>query len=80
MSLTPTQQSTELARLERKAKAARDAQAKADAKLQERDDKAADLADAGLRYQDIASAIGITVDGVTYILRKVRKRRAQTTA
>lgn len=76
MSLTTSQTNAELARLERKTQAARTAQEKADAKLQERDLKAADLADKGVRYQDLAKAMGITVDGVTYVLRKVRARRS----
>ena len=78
MSLTSTQQNAGLARLERKTKAARDAQAKADAKLRERDDYAHELANGGVRYQDLAAAMGITVDGVTYVLRKVRSRLGQS--
>lgn len=76
MSLTPSQINAGLARLERKTTAARDAQTRADAKLTERDDLAADLAEKGIRYVDLASAMDITVDGVTYVLRKVRLRRA----
>lgn len=76
MSLTATQTNAALAKLERKTKAARDAQTKADTKLTERDELAADLAEKGIRYVDLASAMDITVDGVTYVLRKVRLRRA----
>lgn len=74
MSLTTHQQTTRLERLAKKAQAARDAQTKADLKLKERDAYAAELADNGIRYQDLAKAMGITVDGVTYVLRKVRNR------
>ena len=74
--MTPSQTNAELGRLERKSAKARDAQKKADAALQDRDAKAADLADKGVRYQDLAKAMGITVDGVTYVLRKVRRARA----
>lgn len=56
-----------------------DAQAVADEKLNRRDDIAADLADRGVKYADLAEAMGITVDGVTYVLRKVRARRAKAT-
>lgn len=75
MSLTPTQLQSGLARLATKAKAARDAQAKADTRLEERNELAAKLADGGARYQDLANAIGITVDGVTYVLRRARSRK-----
>lgn len=75
MSLTPAQLAGGLTRLAAKAKAARDAQAKADAKLEERNELAAKLADGGARYQDLATAIGITVDGVTYVLRRARARK-----
>lgn len=77
MSLTQSQTNAELNRLARKASQATDAQKKADQKLLERDEKAATLADQGVRYVDLAEAMGITVDGVTYVLRKVRQRRAQ---
>lgn len=77
MSLTQSQTNAELNRLARKTSQATDAQKKADQKLLERDEKAATLADQGVRYVDLAEAMGITVDGVTYVLRKVRQRRAQ---
>lgn len=77
MSLTPSQTNAALAKLERKAAKARADQAKADASLAERDDYSATLADKGVKYADLATAMGITVDGVTYVLRKVRQRRAQ---
>jgi hypothetical protein len=63
-------------RLEKATEAARTAQEKADAALAKRDDLATDLADAGATYQELADAMGITVDGVTYVLRKVRRARA----
>lgn len=63
-------------RLEKAADAATKAQADADAKLAKRDALATDLADAGATYQELAAAMGITVDGVTYVLRKVRRARA----
>lgn len=75
MSLTPAQLQSGLARLTAKSKAARDAQAKADTRLEERNTLAASLADKGVRYQDLANAIGITVDGVTYVLRRARSRK-----
>lgn len=75
MSLTPSQTNAALAKLERKAAKARADQAKADASLAERDDYSATLADQGVKYADLAAAMGITVDGVTYVLRKVRQRR-----
>lgn len=56
-------------------KAAQKAQTEADEKLTRRDQIAADLADQGETYAALAQAMGITVDGVTYVLRKVRKAR-----
>lgn len=76
MSVTPR----DLARLATKTTQATEAQKKAVAKLAERDNLAADLADKGARYQDLADAMGITTDGVTYVLRKIRKGRADTDA
>lgn len=52
------------------------AQKTADEKLARRDTIALELADAGTTYADLAGAMGITPDGVTYVLRKVRSRRA----
>lgn len=75
--LTPSQANHALDRLERRAKAARQAQEKADKALADRDDLAAKLADQGVKYADLAKAMDITVDGVTYVLRKVRLRRSQ---
>jgi hypothetical protein len=63
-------------RLEKATAAARTAQEKADQALAKRDDLATDLADKGATYQELADAMGITVDGVTYVLRKVRRARA----
>ena len=62
--------------LEAAAGAARKAQETADAKLARRDAMAAELADAGTNYRALAAAMGITVDGVTYVLRKVRRAQA----
>lgn len=69
----------EKTRLEKATAAATKAQADADAKLAKRDDIATDLADAGATYQELADAMGITVDGVTYVLRKVRRARQRAT-
>lgn len=74
--MTPTQTNAALAKLERRTAKARTAQEKADAALLDRDELATDLADQGVRYQDLATAMGITPDGVTYVLRKTRARRA----
>lgn len=63
-------------RLEKATEKARTAQDKADAALAYRDDLATDAADDGATYQELADAMGITVDGVTYVLRKVRRARA----
>ena len=63
-------------RLEKATEAARKAQADADAKLEKRDNLATDAADDGATYQELAECMGITVDGVTYVLRKVRRARA----
>lgn len=63
------------AALKRKTDAAKNAQAKADQALASRDDLATDLADKGVTYGALAEAMGITVDGVTYVLRKVRRAR-----
>lgn len=65
----------ETKRLEKATEAAKKAQVDADARLAKRDDLATDLADAGATYQELADAMGITVDGVTYVLRKVRRQR-----
>lgn len=73
--MNPTQTNAALAKLERHTAKAKTAQEKADQALQTRDDLATDLADQGVRYQDLATAMGITPDGVTYVLRKVRRRR-----
>lgn len=48
---------------------------KAEESLAKRDDLAADLADKGASYADLAEVLGITQDGVTYVLRKVRRAR-----
>lgn len=66
----------ETKRLEKATEQARTAQEKADAALAKRDDLATDLADQGATYAELATAMGITVDGVTYVLRKVRRARA----
>lgn len=66
-----------LKRLAEASAMARQVQAEADARLAKRDEMAADLADQGVKYADLAQAMGITPDGVTYVLRKVRQRRAQ---
>lgn len=66
-----------LKRLQEESAMARQVQAEADSRLAKRDETAADLADQGVKYADLAKAMGITPDGVTYVLRKVRKRRAQ---
>ena len=76
--LTPAQQTAALTRLAGRTTKAAEAQKKADAALQARDELATDLADAGVRYQDLAEAMDITPDGVTYVLRKVRQRRFPT--
>jgi hypothetical protein len=73
--LTPSQTQAALAKLERRTEDAKKAQALADAKLAERDELATTLADRGVKYADLAAAMGITVDGVTYVLRKVRRAR-----
>lgn len=75
MSLTPAKTSAALTRLAGKTTKAKTAQEKAERALTERDELATDLADQGVRYQDLAEAMGITQDGVTYVLRKVRARR-----
>lgn len=62
-------------RLEQAAEAAKKAQDTADQKLAKRDTLATELADQGAKYADLANAMGITVDGVTYVLRKVRRAR-----
>lgn len=49
---------------------------RAEESLAKRDDLAADLADKGASYADLAEVLGITQDGVTYVLRKVRRARA----
>jgi DNA-directed RNA polymerase specialized sigma24 family protein len=54
------------------------AQEAVDVALQKRDAAALSLANRGHHYQELAEAMGITVDGVTYVLRKARK--AQQTA
>lgn len=48
---------------------------KAEESLAKRDDLAATLADKGASYADLAEVLGITQDGVTYVLRKVRRSR-----
>ncbi len=53
---------------------------RAAASLEKRDLLAADLADKGASYSDLAEAMGITQDGVTYVLRKVRAARASVNA
>lgn len=73
MSMTPAQIRSGLDRLARKASAAAKAKAKATDTLRERDQLAAELADAGVKWADLATAMGITVEGVTYVLRKMRR-------
>lgn len=63
-------------RLEKATAAHTTAQEKADAALNKRDGIAADLADKGATYAVLAAAMGISVDGVTYVLRKVRRARS----
>lgn len=70
--MTPTERRRLIAATER----ATAAQEKADDLLNKRDDVAADLAAKGATYAELAACMGITVDGVTYVLRKVRARRA----
>lgn len=53
------------------------AQGAAEQKLARRNAIAAELADAGVKYDDLAKAMGITPDGVTYVLRKVRATRKE---
>lgn len=75
MTDTQTKLASGLERLKRATHRATMAQTKADAELAKRDDLATDLADRGARYSDLAAAMGITTDGVTYVLRKVRRAR-----
>jgi len=51
---------------------------RAEESLAKRDALAAELADGGASYADLAEVMGITPDGVTYVLRKVRRTRATT--
>ncbi len=64
-----------LSDLEHAAREAREAQTGADDRMAERNALAAKLADSGVKYAALASAMGITVDGVTYVLRRVRRAR-----
>jgi hypothetical protein len=41
--------------------------------LAKRDALATELADKGAKYAELAECMGITPDGVTYVLRKVRR-------
>lgn len=68
----------ERAKLIEQTKRAATAKEKADQALAKRDELATDLADAGATYAELAECMGITVDGVTYSLRKVRRARAAT--
>lgn len=69
--MTPTERRNLIEQTER----ARRARDKADAELAKRDNLATDLADAGTTYAELAECMGITPDGVTYTLRKVRRAR-----
>jgi hypothetical protein len=64
--------------LENAARVARTAQTVAEEKLEKRDLIALELADRGVKYLVLAAAMGITTDGVTYVLRKVRKGRTDS--
>lgn len=66
-----------LTRLETLARSVRKAEGKAADDLVKRDDLALDLAGDGITYAELAKAMGISEDGVTYALRKARARRAQ---
>lgn len=62
-------------RLTKATTAAQTANQKAEDALAKRDAIAVQAADAGVTYARLAEAMGITVDGVTYVLRKVRRAR-----
>lgn len=60
-------------RVKKAAEVHRAAQQRADQALAKRDQLAAKAAGEGVTYGALATAMGITVDGVTYVLRKVRR-------
>jgi DNA-binding CsgD family transcriptional regulator len=62
--------------LEKATEAAEKARQGAEDKLARRDSIALALADQGVTYAELAKAMNITPDGVTYVLRKVRARKS----
>lgn len=63
-----------LRRLKAAADTARKSAAKAEGDMERRNVLVRDAHDAGATYAQIAEVLGITVDGVTYVLRRMRRR------